>query len=64
MVERNKIQRGTRLRLLRQRDGAAFGALGQVDTIREQNWGTAWGFSVYWDDYRKKESVQPILHRS
>ena len=25
-----------------------------MDTIREENWGTAWGFSVYWDDYRKK----------
>jgi hypothetical protein len=25
-----------------------------VDTIREENWATAWGFSVYWDDYRMK----------
>jgi hypothetical protein len=54
MVERDKIQHGTRLRLLRQRDGVAFGALGRVDTVREENWGTAWGFSVYWDDCRKK----------
>jgi hypothetical protein len=54
MVERHKIQHGTRLRLLRQRDGVAFGALGRVDTIREENWGTAWGFSVYWDNHRKK----------
>jgi hypothetical protein len=54
MIEREKIHQGTKLRLLRQRDGVAFGALGQVDTIREENWGTAWAFSVYWDDYRKK----------
>jgi hypothetical protein len=54
MVELEKIQHGTKLRLLRQRDGVAFGALGRVDTIREENWGTAWGFNVYWDDYRKK----------
>ncbi len=25
-----------------------------MDTVREENWGTAWGFSVYWDDSRKK----------
>ena len=54
MIEREKIQRGTRLRLLRQRDGVACGTVGRVDTIREENWGAAWGFSVYWDDYRKK----------
>ena len=54
MIEREKIQRGTRLRLLRQRDGVACGTVGRVDTIREKNWGAAWGFSVYWDDYRKK----------
>lgn len=54
MIEREKVQHGTRLRLLRQRDGVAFGTVGRVDTIREENWGTAWGFSVYWGDYRKK----------
>jgi hypothetical protein len=40
--------------LLRQRDGVAFGTVGRVDAIRKENWGTAWGFSVYWEDYRKK----------
>lgn len=54
MVERENIQRGTRLKLLSQRDGVASGTLARVDTVREENRGTAWGFSVYWDDYRKK----------
>lgn len=54
MIERERIQRGTKLKLLRQRDGVTSGTLGNVDTVREENWGTAWGFSVYWDDYRKK----------
>ena len=54
MLEREKIQHGTRLRLLRQRDGVAPGTLGSVRTVREENPATAWGFSVYWDDYSKK----------
>jgi hypothetical protein len=54
MVEREKIQRGTRLTLLGQRDGVASGTLARVDTVREENRGAAWGFSVYWDDYRKR----------
>jgi hypothetical protein len=54
MIEREKIQRGIRLRLLRHRDGVTFGTLRRVHTVRQENWGTAWGFSVYWDDYRKK----------
>jgi hypothetical protein len=53
-IEREKIQHGIRLRLLRQRDGVTFGTLRRVHTLREENWGTAWGISVYWDDYRKK----------
>jgi hypothetical protein len=32
----------------------AAGTLGRVHTVREENWGTAWAFSVYWEDYRKK----------
>ena len=54
MVERDGIQHGTRLRLLRQRDGVAFGTVGRVDTVRAENWGTAWGFSLYWEDHRQK----------
>ena len=54
MIERDKILHGTRLRLLRPKDVVAQGTLGRVDTVREENWGAAWGFSVYWDDYRKK----------
>ena len=54
MVEREKIKDGTRLRLLRQKDGVPAGTLARVHTIREGNWGTVWGFSVYWDDYRTK----------
>jgi hypothetical protein len=54
MIEQEKIRHGTRLRLLRQRDGVGFGIVGRVHTIREENWGTAWGFSLYWEDYRQK----------
>ena len=54
MVERDGIQHGPRLRLLRQRDGVAFGTVGRVDTVRAENWGTAWGFSLYWEDHRQK----------
>jgi hypothetical protein len=54
MIERETIQRGIRLRLLRHRDGVTFGTLGRVHTVRQENWGTTWGFTVYWDDYRKK----------
>jgi hypothetical protein len=61
MIIREKVQRGTRLRLLRQRDGVAFGTVGRVDTIRKENWGTAWGFSLYWDDYRKKNRYSLIF---
>jgi hypothetical protein len=57
-IGRETIQHGIRLRLVRQRDGVTFGTLRPVHTVREENWGTAWGFSVYfsvyWDDYRKK----------
>ena len=47
--------------MLRQRDGVAFGTVGRVDTIRKENWGTTWGFSVYWDDYRKKNRYSLIF---
>ena len=61
MIEREKIQSGTRVRLLRQRDGVASGTLARVQTIRQENWGTAWGFSVYWDDYRTKNKYSLML---
>lgn len=61
MIERDKIQHGTRLRLLQQRDGVAFGTVGHVDTIRKENWGTPWGFRVYWEDYRKKNRYSLML---
>ncbi len=54
MVERDKIQRGAGLRLLRQKDDVTSGTGAWVRTVREENWGTAWAFSVYWDDYRIK----------
>jgi hypothetical protein len=31
-----------------------WGVLVGVDTVREENWGPRVGFSVYWEDYRKK----------
>jgi hypothetical protein len=37
IFEREKIQHGTRLKLLRQRDGVPSGTLARVDTIREEN---------------------------
>ena len=61
MIERKKIQHGTKLRLLRQRDGVASGTLARVHTIREESWGTTWGFSVCWDDYRTKNKYSLML---
>jgi hypothetical protein len=54
MVERENIQVGTRIKLLIERNGVAAGTPAQVETIRAENWGTAWAFSVQWDDHRKK----------
>ncbi len=47
----------TKLRLLRQRDGTAPGTQRRAATVREENWGTPWGFGMYWDDHRKKNSL-------
>lgn len=54
MVLRDQIRPGMRLRVLRQVGGVPRGMVGRVDTIREERWGTPWGFSLYWQDGRVK----------
>lgn len=54
MTKRENIRCGVRLRSLRPQHRVTFGTLGRVDTIREENWATGWGFSIYWDVYRIK----------